>query len=191
MAHSIYSAIPNAITAIRLVLVPPIAFFIVEAEFLVALILFTISGLSDGLDGFLARLYGWESKFGRLVDPLADKLMMMATALALGLSGHLHTMLMALIITKDLVMFGGVLLYTAMAGFPEIQPNRLGKYTTAAQIVLLISVLLNLTFPGLLPGVLFDGWFWVVVIMTGLDGVIYLWIWTGRLAEDPRWPGAA
>ena len=74
--------IPNAITSIRLLLVVPIAFFIAEESHCIALILFAISGLSDGLDGFLARQFGWVSTFGRLIDPLADKLMMVTTTTA-------------------------------------------------------------------------------------------------------------
>lgn len=179
--------IPNAITVTRLVLVLPIALAIVEDQFLFALILFTVSGLSDGLDGFLARRFGWVSAFGQLIDPLADKLMMITTTLTLGLLGHFPLMLMVLIIVKDLAILGGVFSYTTLAGFPKIQPNRLGKVTTAIQIILLVSVLLNLSFPGALPDVFHLVWFWFVAVMTVLDGVSYLWIWTARLGEDPRW----
>ena len=179
--------IPNAITVARLVLVLPIALAIFEERFLVALVLFTVSGLSDGLDGFLARRFRWVSAFGQLIDPLADKLMMMTATLTLGLLGHFPLMLMVLIIVKDLAILGGVFSYTTLAGFPKIQPNRLGKITTASQIVLLVSVLLNLSFPGAIPGLFHMVWFWLVAAMTVLDGVSYLWIWTARLAEDPRW----
>ena len=73
--------IPNGITVLRLILVLPIAFSIVEQNYIAAFLLFAISGFSDGLDGFIARRYGWVSAFGRLIDPLADKLMMMTTTL--------------------------------------------------------------------------------------------------------------
>ena len=187
MARSIYSVIPNAITVLRLVLVLPIAFSILDGNYFLALVLFTISGMSDGFDGFLARRYGWESAFGRLIDPLADKLMMIVTTVTLGLLDHFPFMLMVLIIVKDLATLGGVFAYTTLAGFPKIQPTWLGKFTTAAQIILLVSVLLNLTYPGLLPEVFFTIWFWIVALMTASDGVSYLWIWTARLADDPRW----
>jgi len=179
--------IPNAITIVRLLLVLPIAFAIVSELYLVALVLFTVSGVSDGLDGFLARRFDWESTFGRLIDPLADKLLMITTALTLGTMGHFPLMLMLLIIVKDLAIIGGVFSYTSLAGFPNIQPNRLGKVTTACQIVLLVSVLLGLCFPALLSEIFYDVWFWLVACLTLLDGVLYLWVWTGRLARDPRW----
>ena len=179
--------IPNAITIARLVLVLPIAFLIFEESYLAALVLFTLSGLSDGLDGFLARRYDWVSTFGKLIDPLADKLMMITTTIVLGVLGHFPPMLMLLIVVKDLSILGGVFSYTALAGFPKIQPNLLGKVTTATQIVLLGSVLLALGYPDSLPEAFFTVWFWVVAVMTISDGVLYLWIWTDRLAEDPRW----
>jgi cardiolipin synthase len=179
--------IPNAITIARLLLVLPIAFAILGEQYLLALVLFTVSGASDGLDGFLARRFDWESTFGRLIDPLADKLMMITTTLTLGMLGHFPLMLMVLIIVKDVAILGGVFSYTSLAGFPSIQPNRLGKVTTACQIVLLVSVLLGLCFPALLAEICYDVWFWLVAVMTVLDGILYLWVWTARLARDPRW----
>jgi cardiolipin synthase len=171
----------------RLVLVLPIAFLIIVENYVGAFLLLAISGISDGLDGFIARRYGWVSAFGKLIDPLADKLMMMTTTLTLGLLGHFPVMLMVLIIVKDLTILGGVFPYTTLVGFPRIQPNFLGKCTTAAQIFLLVSVLLNLGFPGTLPDLFFNVFFWIVAIMTSFDGVIYLWLWTLRLVDDPRW----
>ena len=179
--------LPNAITMTRLLLVLPIAFCIMEGSFLVALVLFTVSGFSDGLDGLLARRYNWVSAFGKLIDPLADKLMMMVTTLILGLQEHFPVMLMLLIITKDLAILGGVFSYTTLAGFPSIKPTLLGKVTTALQIVLLLSVLINLSFAGFLPGELYLVLYWIVAILTVLDGSSYLWIWTDKLARDPRW----
>ena len=179
--------LPNAITITRLILVLPIAFFIVEESYVLAFGLFALSGLSDGLDGALARRYGWVSTFGRLIDPLADKLMMITTAIVLGSLSHFPAMLVILIVTKDLAILGGVFSYTSLAGFPEIKPNLLGKVTTAAQILLIFLILLNLSFQNLLSLIVFDAWFWVVALLTVFDGIFYLWLWTNRLAQDPRW----
>ena len=153
--------LPNAITITRLILVLPIAFLIVEETYVLALVLFAVSGISDGLDGFLA--------------------------IVLGSLDHFPIMLVILIVAKDLAILGGVFSYTSLAGLPKIQPNLLGKLTTAAQIVLIILVLLNLSTHGSLSEHLFDVWFWVVAVMTVFDGIFYLWLWTARLAEDPRW----
>ena len=179
--------IPNEITITRLILVLPIAFLIVEETYGLALALFAISGISDGLDGFLARRYGWVSTFGRLIDPLADKLMMITTVIVLGSLDHFPITLVILIVAKDLAIIGGVFSYTSLAGLPKIQPNLLGKLTTAAQIVVIILVLINLSMHGSLSEDLFAVWLWVVAVMTVFDGIFYLWLWTARLAEDPRW----
>lgn len=179
--------IPNAITATRLVLVLPIALLIIEEQFTFGLVLFTLSGLSDGLDGYIARRFDWVSAFGKLIDPLADKLMMMTTTITLGVLGHFPPMLMVLIVAKDVVVLGGVFSYTTLAGFPKIQPTWLGKVTTASQIVLLVAVLFNLSQPGVMPASFYDAWFWIVAVLTAADGASYIWIWTVRLAEDPRW----
>ena len=147
MGRSALRYIPNGITVLRLVLVLPIAFLIIEENHIGAFLLFAISGLSDGLDGFIARRYGWVSAFGKLIDPLADKLMMMTTTLTLGLLGHFPVMLMVLIIVKDLTILGGVFPTRHWPG--SLEYNRIsGKCTTAAQIFLLVSVLLNLGFPA-------------------------------------------
>ena len=78
---------PKAITVARLILVLPIAFFIAEESSDLALLLFILVGLSDDLDAFLSRRFGWASTFGQLIDPLADKLMMITTAIAFGSRG--------------------------------------------------------------------------------------------------------
>lgn len=170
----------------RLLLALPIAFFIVESQFVVALSLFVLAGLSDGLDGWIARRFQWVSAIGQLIDPIADKLLMIVTALTLGLLDHLPLMLAVLIISKDLAVVGGVFAYTKLAGFPQIQPTFLGKFTTATQILLLGSLLLNLSFPDLIPDGFFMFWFWVVALTTALDGMSYLWLWTYKLAIDQR-----
>ena len=187
MGRSALRYIPNGISLLRLALVLPIAFLIIEENHTGAFLLLAVSGLSDWLDGFIARRYEWVSAFGKLIDPLADKLMMITTTLTLGLLGQFPMMLMVLIIVKDLTILGGLFPYTTLAGFPRIQPNFLGKCTTAAQIFLLVSVLLNMGFPGTLPELFFNVFFWIVAIMTLFDGVIYLWLGTLRLVDDPRW----
>ena len=76
--------IPNAITSLRLLLAIPIWISVYQGNELLALILFVIAGLSDGLDGYLARKFKWESEFGKLLDPLADKCLILSTLLSQG-----------------------------------------------------------------------------------------------------------
>ena len=77
-----FSQIPNIITSLRLLLAIPIYIFIYQGNEAIALSLFAVAGLSDWLDGFLARKYSWSSSFGEIVDPLADKVLILSTLLA-------------------------------------------------------------------------------------------------------------
>jgi cardiolipin synthase (CMP-forming) len=179
--------IPNAISIFRLLLVLPITVAIVENEYFVGFLLFSIAGISDGLDGYIARKYDWVTAFGEIMDPLADKLLLLATAATLGLLGHIPVMVFFLMIAKDLAVIGGVLAYTVLAGFPELRPITVGKVTTVLQILLigyvLITLVADLPFVAMLTPILV----WLVALFTILDGSTYLWLWTGKLARDPRW----
>ena len=83
------SAIPNLITALRFILVIPISIYIYQENYFLALVLFIIAGISDGIDGYLARRFNWTSDFGQFADPLADKCLILATLLALAFSERL------------------------------------------------------------------------------------------------------
>ena len=95
------SSIPNIITGLRFILVIPISICIYQSNDLLALILFVVAGLSDGLDGYLARKYGWQSKFGQFADPLADKCLILATLLAFAFSGKLPIWIVYLMLSSD------------------------------------------------------------------------------------------
>ena len=168
----------------------PIAVTIIEDEFIFCLALFCIAGISDGVDGYLARKYDWVTAFGRIIDPLADKLLLLVTTLTLGLYGHFPLMVLFLMIAKDLAVVSGVLVYTVLAGFPEVRPILVGKVTTVLQILLIgyimITLVVNIPVASMFTPVLV----WIVVIATILNGCSYLWLWTNKLARDPRWKQA-
>lgn len=179
--------IPNAISMFRLLLVLPIAIAIVEGEFVFSLVLFCIAGISDGLDGYFARKYGWVTAFGKIIDPLADKLLLLVTTVTLGLLGHFPVMVLFLMIAKDLAVVGGVLVYTALAGFPEVRPILVGKVTTVLQLLLIGYIMITLVASMSVVSMFMSILVWIVVIATILDGCSYLWLWTNKLVRDPRW----
>jgi cardiolipin synthase len=180
--------LPNTISVIRLLLVVPIAMSMLEGNYLQSLSLFLIAGLSDGVDGYLARRFGWVSAFGKIIDPLADKLLMLVTTIVLAVLGHFPIMVLLLMIAKDLTIVGGVLVYTVIVGFPKIRPLFIGKITTTLQLLLLGYILVtlivtNMAFlPALTPILI-----WLIVLVTLLDGCAYIWVWTNELARDSRW----
>ncbi len=179
--------IPNFITTLRLLLIPPTCMSLYEGRADLALAMFAIAGLSDGLDGYLARRFNWVSAFGKLIDPVADKLLMLVTTITLTVIGEFPVMLLFLMIAKDLAVIGGVFGYTSLAGFPEISPIRAGKITTFLQILLVIYLMLCLVPGSFVSTAWLPALFWLVGIVTFINGILYLWIWTNKLTEDPRW----
>jgi cardiolipin synthase (CMP-forming) len=127
--------IPNALGVLRLVLAPWIAMRILAADFSTALWLLGIAGLTDALDGFLARRYNWATRLGLFLDPIADKVLMSATYLALGAAGALPWWLVGLVFGRDFILLavsGLLMLFTARKSFP---PSIWGKLSTILQIV--------------------------------------------------------
>lgn len=133
--------IPNAITVFRLMLVPPVAMLILSDRYLPALIVFFIAGLSDGVDGFLAKRYGWSSDLGGFLDPLADKLLMVSTVLALTINGLIPVWLTSLIVLRDVVIVAGATCYRLLIGPFQAAPTLASKLNTGVLIILVLAVI--------------------------------------------------
>lgn len=145
--------IPNLITFLRLLLVIPISINIYHGNDLQALILFIFAGLSDGLDGYLARKFNWESKFGELFDPLADKCLILGTMLALAFSNKLPIWFVSTLLARDAVIVMGAMLHMMLFDGRNALSNRWGKHYTGWAIAMFIIVLLQgilMTWPSLL-----------------------------------------
>ena len=137
------SWIPNLITFLRLLLALPISISIYQGNELQALILFILAGLSDGLDGYLARKYNWESKYGELLDPLADKCLILSTILALAFSNKLPIWFVSTLLARDGIIVMGAMLYMMLFEGHHTLSNRWGKHYTGWIIAMLIIVLLQ------------------------------------------------
>ncbi len=177
--------IPNILTVGRMVLAPLVAFFIVQEEFSRALWLLLAAGVTDALDGFIATWFNQSSRLGAILDPLADKLLMLATVLALTWSGLLPLWVAIPILSRDLLIFGGALLYYQWAGAIDMSPTLLSKANTCAQIGLLLLVVA--THAEVVPaaGILFSG-FLIVLTTTVLSGGQYVVIWGRKAAALER-----
>jgi len=137
------SAIPNIITTIRFLLVIPISVFIYQGNDFLALILFIIAGLSDGLDGYLARKYNWISQFGQFLGPLADKFLIVGTLLALAFTNKLPLWFVYTVLSRDGIILVGSMLYLLLFESSEALPNKWGKHYTGWTIALFIIILLR------------------------------------------------
>jgi len=172
--------IPNVISIIRILLTAPVIYLLLQAQYLPALLLFAFAGVSDGIDGFLAKRYGWQSRLGSILDPLADKLLLVSSFLTLAWMGHLHWYLVAAIFIRDLVILGGAVAYHYLIGQYELRPSWLSKINTVCQILLILVVMFN-------SGVYDAGWdvingmSYLVWFTTVASGAGYVWQW-GRSA---------
>ena len=140
------SVIPNLITGLRFILVIPISISIYQGNYFMALVLFIVAGLSDGLDGYLARRFNWISEFGQFADPLADKCLILATLLALAFSERLPLWFVYTMLTRDGLILIGSMLYLLLFDSNQALPNRWGKHYTGWTIALFIIVLIGSSF---------------------------------------------
>jgi cardiolipin synthase len=171
--------IPNLICVLRILLVIPIVALLLRGEFAPVLLLFALAGASDGLDGFLARRYDWRSQLGAILDPLADKLLMVCTYATLGWMGLLPLWLVLIVLGRDVVIIAGALAYHRLCGGIEMAPSRISKANTLFQILLVLLVMvtpLGVVLPGWLP----DSLIAVVAWSTLLSGGNYVWEWSRR-----------
>ncbi|MCP5181387.1 MAG: CDP-alcohol phosphatidyltransferase family protein [Pseudomonadales bacterium] len=182
--------LPNFLTVIRIALVVPIGLSMWAGEYRQALGLGLIAGFSDGLDGYLARRFGWQSQLGALLDPLADKVFVIVLVTILTLQGHLPLWLALIVIARDVVIMGGATVYRFLFGELDMEPTAVSKINTLAQMLLLGVVILGLCeLPGdngLLRGVA-DPWGFLLVALLSLwSGIDYVITWGLRTWRRKR-----
>ena len=135
--------LPNLLTGLRLALAPVLPLLLWLGQPMAALWLALGAGLTDALDGLLAKRFGWQSRLGSLLDPVADKTLLGCAFLGLWLAGALPTWLVALVVARDLVILGGAMVWWRVAGPYDGEPSWLGKLTTVAQIALVLVCLFD------------------------------------------------
>ncbi|MES9858429.1 MAG: CDP-alcohol phosphatidyltransferase family protein [Sedimenticola sp.] len=174
--------IPNLISILRIFLSIPVIWMLLEQRFEIALVLFAVAGISDGLDGYLAKRNGWESRLGGLLDPLADKVLLVSSYLSLAVIGAIPVWLVLLVILRDLVIVTGALIYNFRVKQLDADPSMISKVNTVVQIFLVLAVVLDLGMIEL-PMWITDGLIWLVFITTLASGINYVWVWS-RLAAS-------
>lgn len=170
----ILAQLPNAITLFRIGCVVPVAVLIGSQHYAWALLWFLVAGVSDGLDGYLAKRFGWGSRFGAIADPLADKLLLVLSYGVLTWQGHIPFWLFILVMARDVVIvFGGVIVHLLWGAYGVV-PSRLSKLNTLLQIILVLCVLWHLGLHAL-PEELLPVLYVVVASTTIASGVHYAW----------------
>ena len=178
------SWLPNAISIIRIALVPPILWLLLNSHPDLALLLFFVAGFSDGLDGYLAKRFDWDSRAGALLDPIADKLLVAGTFVTLSVAGLLPVWLAAIVIMRDVVIVGGAMAYNFLVRPVEGEPTRISKLNTAFELLLVLFVISRAAFdwPDPITITILGAAVLITVVISGID---YVWSWTNRaLAKE-------
>ncbi|MBI1202795.1 MAG: CDP-alcohol phosphatidyltransferase family protein [Rhodopseudomonas sp.] len=139
-------SIPNLITLGRIFLVPVVVWAIASNAMWVAFVLFLVAGVSDGVDGFLAKRFHMTTELGAYLDPLADKALIVSIYLTLGINGDIPRWLVILVVSRDILIVGGILLSWLIGNPLKIRPLLVSKLNTVAQIVFACVVLGSLGF---------------------------------------------
>jgi len=138
--------LPNLITLGRAILVPVVFWLAVSGRVEAAFFTFVIAGISDAVDGYLAKRYGWETELGAYLDPLADKLLIVSIFLAMGYLGELPSWIVIAAVSRDILILLGVLLSWLLGHPMRIRPSAVSKANTLVQIVLAATVLADTGF---------------------------------------------
>ena len=133
--------LPNLITFVRILLIAPIAVALLHHELLIALGLFCLAAVSDLLDGFIAKRFGWQSALGGVLDPAADKLLLATSFVVLAVMHLVPLWLMATAVVRDLIIVGGAIAYRLWLGPVEARPSNLSKLNTLCQALFILCVI--------------------------------------------------
>lgn len=144
-------SIPNLITLGRILLVPIVVWAIAQGLMWVAFVLFVAAGISDAVDGFLAKRFSMTTVLGAYLDPLADKALIVSIYLTLGINGYIPRWLVILVVSRDILIVGGIMLSWLIGTPLKIKPLLVSKLNTVAQIAFACMVLGSLGFGLNLP----------------------------------------
>ena len=177
--------LPNALTVARLLMVLPLVWLLREGRHPEALWVVFAAGLSDAFDGLLAKRFGWQTRLGSLLDPLADKLLLDACYLGLWAGGHVPTWLAVLVVGRDVVILLGATAYHWLVRPLTAEPSLVSKATTLAQVVLVLAILLHLAWWPL-PTNALEFATGVAGALTAVSGIDYVLRWSLRARREVR-----
>ena len=177
--------IPNLITALRILLIAPTALALLRHELVIALGLFFVAAVSDLIDGFIAKRFGWQSALGGVLDPAADKLLLATSFVVLAVMHLVPLWLMATAVARDLIIVSGAIAYRLWLGPVEARPSNLSKLNTLCQALFILCVIARQQFSQ--P----DGWAIVTLgaltfLTTVVSGIDYVLRYGKAALEESR-----
>jgi cardiolipin synthase len=177
--------LPNLITIARVLLIPVVAFLLLDHDYKLAFVVFVAAAVGDWLDGFLARRLNQMSQLGAVLDPVADKMTMMIVAMLQAAQGMLPIWLAVVIVLRDAIIVAGAIAYRFVVGHIEMTPTRLSKANTFLEFGVLALVMAQ-------SAQLLDAADWLTPLFILLfasvliSGAHYVWVWRRKAIEDGR-----
>jgi cardiolipin synthase len=182
--------LPNLLCVLRMLLVYPVARGILTGAYPAVMALFALAAFTDALDGFLAKRFGWTSELGKLLDPLADKLLLVTVFICLSVVGLAPWWLTALVLLRDLVIVFGALTFKVLFGPVRGAPSAASKINTFFQIVFCLAAVAEAAYAWPSPAVVITAGA-LVVVTTAVSGIDYTLIYIRRAVAVSRARAAA
>jgi cardiolipin synthase (CMP-forming) len=180
-----WANVPNFLTIGRILLVPFTVWSLLQSDYVVAFLSFTIAGVTDGLDGYLARRYHLQTELGAYLDPLADKSLMVSVYVTLAILTFIPPWLAIIVVTRDVLIVSAVLLSRYLEQPVAIKPVFISKANTAAQIGLAAGVLLSLAL-GVAHETTLLGASILVAFLTVGSFAVYMRVWLNHMTSGTK-----
>lgn len=166
--------LPNIICIGRILLVVPIAMLLYRGEFAQTLVLFGVAAFSDALDGFLAKRFGWTTELGKVLDPLADKLLLVTVFITMAAAGYTPVWLAFAVVARDVVIGVGALTFYWLFGPLHGRPTAVSKLNTLLQLIYVLAAIASLAFawPGEAVVLAAGAAVFVTTCISGIDYVM-------------------
>jgi cardiolipin synthase len=181
--------VPNFLTLLRIVAIPCFLILLEDLRYREALAVFIAAGLTDGLDGAIARLTHTKTTLGAFLDPAADKLLLVSAFIALGFMHEVPRWLVVLVLSRDVVVvLGYFMLFVITQRTMEVHPSVSGKLSTLLQLTAVSMVLVGLIRPGLVGPTIEDAVFALTAVVTAVAGLQYMYrglAWFQHQGETP------
>jgi cardiolipin synthase len=177
--------LPNLLCIFRILLVIPVAVWILQERYGEVMALFALAAFTDGLDGFLAKQFNWTSELGKHLDPLADKVLLVTAFICLSLVGHSPWWLTLLVLLRDLVIVFGAIAYRALIGPLNGQPTVPSKWNTFCQILFCMAAVSSAGY-RLPPDWSVTALGALVLVSTFVSGLDYVLIYSRRAVAAGR-----
>lgn len=177
--------LPNALCVLRMLLVVPVAWTLTRALYPLTVALFIVAAVTDGLDGFIARRFGWTSELGKILDPLADKLLLVTVFITMTVLGFVPLWLAVVAVARDVIIVAGAAIFTLLFGPPNGNATPASKLNTLCQIAYLMAVIENAA-NGRLPAAAVITLGALMFVTTCVSGIDYVLTYIRRAGEASR-----